>query len=658
MSPDEAAGDAAPFGGAAVPAGATDATVRALTDRVADARRDPLAFWARVGRESIVWRTPFTRTLDWDPPFARWFPDGTLNVGDSCLDRHLAAGLADRVAYFWEGEPGERRVVTYGALARDVARLASALRERGFGPDDFAAIYLPMIPELPVVMLALARLGVPFTTVFSGFSASALGARINDLGARLLFTADGGYRRGKVVPLRATAAEALAGAPRVETVVTVARTGLDVPGDPKRDVPYAELLRSGSSSFADPALPSNHLLYLLYSSGTTGQPKAIAHGTGGYLTHVTATMRWVLDPQPREVLWCAADVGWVTGHSYIVFGPLSNGVTSVLYEGAFDAPRPDRFWEIVERYRVNILYTSPTALRGLRKLGDAGLESHDLGSLRLLGTVGEAINPSVWQWYFDAVGRRRCPIVDTWWQTETGGILISPAPGIGLVPLKPGSATFPLPGIDADVVGEDGSPAPPGTRGYVVLRAPWPGMFLGLHGDEERYRRTYWTRFPGLYYSGDYALKDADGYFWFLGRADEVLKVAGHRLGTIEIEDALLGDARVAEAAVCGAPDPIKGDVPVAFVVLRGGVTTTPTLADELAAHVAHAIGSIARPQAIYFVDGLPKTRSGKIMRRVVQSVASGAKDIGDLTTLEDGASVDEVRSAFQRLAREASRSE
>ena len=630
------------------------------TERYREAHRaslvDPAAFWAGIAREFVRWETPFARALDWDPPFARWFPDGRLNASDNCLDRHLAGATRHRVAYYWEGEPGDRRTISYDDLYREVNRLASALAKRGLGPKDFAAVYMPMVPELPVVLLALARLGIPFTTVFSGFSAAALAERMNGVKARILFTADGGYRRGHVVPLKTIADEALAQAPSVETVVVTRRTHDDVPMQAHRDLEWATVLHEGGRYQPPVPVASDHLLYLLYSSGTTGVPKAIAHGTGGYLVHVAATMRWIFDPGPSDVYWCAADVGWVTGHSYIIFGPLATGATSLLYEGAFDHPHPDRLWEMVERYHVSVLYTSPTALRALRRHGDEFATRHDLTSLRLLGTVGEAINPEVWRWYFETIGGRRCPIVDTWWQTETGGVMVAPAPGLGLVPLKPGSATLPLPGIDVDVVQEDGSPAPPGTKGFVVVRRPWPGMLLGVHGDPERYRAAYWTRFPGAYYAGDFAVKDGDGYLWFLGRADEVLKVAGHRLGTIEIEDAILGYPGVAEAAVCGVADEVKGEVPIAFVVLRSGAHPSATLTDGILEHVVERIGKIARPERVHFVRKLPKTRSGKIMRRVVKAVAEGRTDLGDVTTLEDEASVDEVQQAMHLFLHEVGR--
>ena len=611
---------------------------------------DGPAFWTDVARDLVRWRTPFTRPLDWDPPFARWFPDGTLNVAENCLDRHRGTPTWDRPAYLWEGEDGQRRTVSYAALAATVDRLAAGLAADGFGPDDVAALFLPMVPELPMAMLALARLGIPFSVVFSGFSGPALADRIRGLGARLVITADAGIRRGRSVGLKRTTDAAIAAAGGVDRVVVVPRTGESVPMVRGRDVTWDDLLAGAAPAPSPTAWPSDHLLFLLYSSGTTGAPKPIAHGTGGYLTYAAATMRWVFDPRPSDVYWCAADIGWVTGHSYIVFGPLLHGVTGVLYEGALDHPAPDRMWSIAERYRVSILYTSPTALRAQRRYGDEGLRGHDLSTLRLLGTVGESINPDVWRWYADVVGGGRCPVVDTWWQTETGGIVVSGAPGLDLVPPRPGSATLPLPGLDVDVVDEHGAPTHPGTRGFVVIRRPWPGMLLTLRGDDERFRATYWGRFPGLYYAGDFAVRDDDGYLWFLGRADEVLKVAGHRLGTIEIEDALVHHPAVAEAAVCGVPDPIKGEVPVAFVVLRTGRSASPALAEELAAAVGERIGAIARPAAVHFVRGLPKTRSGKILRRVVRAAAEGRSSLGDTSTLEDEAPVDELREAFRRL--------
>jgi acetyl-CoA synthetase len=506
-----------------------------------------------------------------------------------------------------------------------------------------------MVPELPVTMLALARIGMPFTVVFSGFSAPALRGRIEDAGARLVITADGGYRRGKVVPLKATVDAAVEGRPGTTTAV-VRRTGAEVSWHAGRDVEFADLLRPAAPAAPAQGFPSTHPLFSLYSSGTTGRPKPILHGSGGYLTQVVATMRWVFDPTPEDVYWCAADIGWVTGHSYIVFAPLALGVTGILYEGAFDTPTPDRIFAMIERYRATILHTSPTALRALRKSVPHPSAGRDLGSLRLLGTVGEAINPSVWAWYRDEVGGGRCPIVDTWWQTETGGMMVSPCPGIALVPLKPGSATYPLPGIEVEVVTETGARAPDDTKGFVVVERPWPGMLLTLKGDDDRYRSAYWQKFPGRYYTGDFGVRDPEGYLWFLGRADEVLKVAGHRLGTIEIEDALLAVPGVAEAAVCGKDDAAKGEVPMAFVVLRPGVVENAAKAEALKDSVADAIGKIARPETVVFVRTLPKTRSGKIMRRVVRAVVEGVTDVGDLSTLEDEASVEEVREALKEF--------
>jgi acetyl-CoA synthetase len=648
-------GDADPGGAGATASGLpVDRRIWPLGARESAHRaslEDEVAFWSRVARKEVEWIRPFTRGLDWEPPFARWFPDGTLNVAQNCLDRHLDGPTRNKVAYYWEGETGKTRTLSYAQLHREVNRLASALDRRGFHRGDFAAIYLPMIPELPIAMLALARLGITFTTVFSGFSAEALGARIRDTGAPLVITADGGYRRGRVVPLKAIVDDALKGTRSVRTVLVARRTGETVPMTPGRDLAWDEFLATGRAAIPPVELPANHVLFMLYSSGTTGAPKAIAHSSGGYLAHVSATMRWVFDLRPEDVYWCAADVGWVTGHSYIVFGPLAVGATSVLYEGAFDFPHPGRLWEMVDRYRATILYTSPTALRSLRKYGDEVVGRYDLRTLRLLGTVGEAINPDVWHWYFEKIGGGRCPIVDTWWQTETGGILISPAPGLSLVPLKAGSATFPLPGIEADVVDEHGERTRPGQKGYLVIRRPWPGMLLTLFRDDERYRQAYWSRFPGLYYAGDFCVRDEDGYFWFLGRADEVLKVAGHRLGTIEIEDALLAFPGIAEAAVCGRADPTKGEVPVAFVVLRQDVGADPSLPGKLQAHVARTIGKIAQPEDVYVVRMLPRTRSGKIMRRVVKAVADGQAQVGDVSTLEDEASVEEIQHAIAAFA-------
>lgn len=610
--------------------------------------RDIESFWAEIARR-LSWHRGWDQVLNWDPPFARWFVGGQLNASQNSLDRHMKTWRKNKAAFLWEGEPGDRRTVTYQELYRATNQFASVLQQLGVKKGDAVALYLPMVPEFPVAMLACARIGAPFTVVFSGFSSKALAERIQDCEAKVVVTADGGYRRGRTIKLKPVVDEALANTPSVRHIVVLRRTGEQVSMQDGRDHWWDELM-AGASAFVEPVpVEASHPLYILYTSGTTGKPKGVAHSTGGYLVQALATQEWVFDANDEDVYWCTADIGWVTGHTYIVFGPLLHGLTSVMYEGALDHPEPDRWWHMVEQYGVTILYTAPTAIRSLMRHGDTYPRKHNLSSLRLLGTVGEPINPAAWQWYFDVIGQGRCPIVDTWWQTETGGIMISPSPRLGLVPLKPGSATFPLPGIDADVVDEKGQPAPPGEKGFLVIRRPWPGMFMTLYKDPERYREVYWTRFPGLYYPGDYAMRDSDGYFWLLGRADEVMKVSGHRIGTIEVEDALVSHPAVAEAAVAGRPDPVRGEAIVAFVTLKGSARPSKDLAEELRQHVREAIGPIACPDDIFFTSLLPKTRSGKIMRRVIKAVAAGGS-IGDITTLEDGASVDEVKKAIETL--------
>ncbi len=610
--------------------------------------QDIESFWAEIAHR-LTWRRGWDKVLQWDPPFARWFVGGKLNASENALDQHAKSWRKNKVAYLWEGEPGDQRTVTYRELFQTTNQLAGALQSLGVGVGDAVALYLPLIPEFPAAMLACARIGAPFTVVFSGFSSKSLSERIQDCEAKVVVTADGSYRRGKTIKLKTIVDEALDETPSVKHVVVFRRTGELVPWKEGRDHWWDEL-RTNAPSYVEPVpVESSHPLYILYTSGTTGKPKGVVHCTGGYLVHALATQEWVFDAKDDDTYWCTADIGWVTGHTYIVFGPLLHGLTSVMYEGALDFPKPDRWWQIVERYGVTVLYTAPTAIRSLMRYGDDNPRKHNLSSLRLLGTVGEPINPAAWEWYFEVVGQGRCAIVDTWWQTETGGIMISPSPKLGLVPLKPGSATFPLPGIDADVVDEKGDPTQPGEKGFLVIRRPWPGMFMTLSKDPERYREIYWTRFPGVYYPGDYAMRDRDGYFWLLGRADEVMKVSGHRLGTIEVEDALVSHPAVAEAAVAGRPDPVRGESIVAFVTLKGSARPSTALSEELRHHVRKTIGPIACPDDIFFANVLPKTRSGKIMRRVIKAVAAGG-NVGDITTLEDGASVDEVRKAIEAL--------
>ena len=606
-----------------------------------EARADWQGFWARQATELLDWFEPWDTLLEWDLPFARWFVGGTLNASHNCLDRHVAGGRGDKVAYHWEGEPGDTRAITYRELLDEVSRFANVLKELGVRKGDRVAIYLPMIPELPVAMLACARIGAAHSVVFGGFSADALRDRIQDAEAAVVVTADGGWRRGAANLLKPQADAAVRDCPSVRHVVVVRRTGTEVDMVEGRDRWYHELM-AGASADCDPEpVDAEQLLYLLYTSGTTAKPKGIMHSTGGYLTQVAFTHRYVFDLDPeRDVYWCAADIGWVTGHSYIVYGPLANGATSVMYEGTPDHPGRDRWWSIIERYGVTILYTAPTAIRTFMKWGTEHPDGHDLASLRVLGSVGEPINPEAWIWYWRTIGGERCPVVDTWWQTETGAIMISPLPGA--TTLKPGSATFPLPGIAAEIVDESGNPVGKG-GGYLTLTQPWPSMLRGIYGDPERYRQTYWSRFEGRYFAGDGAKLDDEGYFWLLGRVDDVMNVSGHRVSTTEVESALVDHPSVAESAVVGATDATTGQAIVAFVTLKGTETATVEHGEALRRHVAERIGPIARPRTVIFTDDLPKTRSGKIMRRLLRDVAEG-RDLGDTTTLADPSVVDEIR--------------
>ncbi len=616
-----------------------------------EAEADFEAFWSRLAREFIDWFETPTQGLEWTPPHCTWFADGVLNVSYNCLDKHVAAGRGDKVAYHWEAEsPGETKTITYAELLRDVSRLANGLKALGVRKGDRVGIYMGMIPELPVAMLACARIGAPHIVVFGGFSAESLAERLRDSGATALITQDEGWRKGGSVPLKSNADQAVANAPSVERVVVFRRTGNPVPWE-SHDVWWHDLV-AGAADECDPEpMGAEDTLFLLHTSGSTAKPKGALHTTAGYLLHASVTHKWIFDIHDESVWWCAADIGWVTGHSYIVYGPLNNGATSVLYEGDPAYPDWDRHWQIVERYRVSSYYTAPTLIRSFVKMGEKYPRRHDLSSLRLLGTVGEPINPEAWVWYWQVIGGGRCPVVDTWWQTETGGILIAPLPGV--VTTKPGSATVPFPGISAQIVDELGNPVAPGSGGFLVLDRPWPGMFRTLFGDDERYVNTYFSKYgPSTYVTGDGAKQDADGYFWLMGRIDDVINVAGHRLSTTEIESTLVEHPAVAEAAATGAFDPDRGQRIVCFVLLKEGFGATDELGLELREFVGEKIGKIARPAAVLFGDDLPKTRSGKIMRRLLKNIAEG-QELGDTTTLRDPAIVDDLkRKADQALGR------
>jgi acetyl-CoA synthetase len=608
----------------------------------------PDQFWARQAESELIWFRPWTQVLAWQEPLAQWFVGGQLNVSFNCLDRHLDTPMANKAALIWEGEPangrqpGEERVFTYRQLHREVCRFANVLKRNGIHKGDRVLIYLPMVPEVAIAMLACARIGAVHSVVFAGFSAQSVADRIFDSQAKLVITADGGFRRGAVVPLKQNVDEALALkdargnwlAQTVEKVIVLQRTGHDVPLQPGREVWWHEEIEQVNAQCPAEPLDSEHPLFILYTSGSTGKPKGVLHTTAGYLLAVKLTSKYVFDLWEADVFWCTADVGWVTGHSYVVYGPLANGATSMMYEGAPNYPEPDRFWRIVEKYGVTILYTAPTAIRAFMKWGADWPRKHDLTSLRLLGTVGEPINPEAWMWYYVNIGGQRCPIVDTWWQTETGSIMITPLPGA--IPTKPGSATLPFFGVVPEVVDEQGQAVPPNAGGKLVIRRPWPSMLRGLWGDPQRYQDTYWREVSGSYFTGDGCRRDEDGYFWIVGRIDDVLNVAGHRIGTAEVESALVSHPKVAEAAVVGRPDDLKGQALVAFVTLRGGTRPEPALRDELRNHVAKEIGPVAKPDDVRFAEALPKTRSGKIMRRLLKQVAAGTEVRGDITTLED----------------------
>jgi acetyl-CoA synthetase len=608
----------------------------------------PEKFWARQAKEELVWFKPWKKVLQWKLPYAKWFVGGQLNVSYNCLDRHLNTPTANKAALIWEGEPagpgtpGEERTYTYKQLHREVCLFANVLKRHGVKKGDRVIIYLPMVPEAAIAMLACTRIGAVHSVVFGGFSAQSVADRIFDSQAKVVITADGGYRRGSIVPLKKSVDEALTLkdtkghllAKTIEKVIVLRRTNHEIHIEEGRDVWWHRELQYVDAHCPAEKLESETPLFILYTSGSTGKPKGILHTTGGYLLHAKMTTKYVFDIRPEDVYWCTADVGWVTGHSYVVYGPLANGATSLMYEGAPNHPEPDRFWRIVAKYGVSIIYTAPTAIRAFMKWGREWPDKHDLSSLRLLGTVGEPINPEAWMWYHEVIGQKRCPIVDTWWQTETGGIMITPMPGA--TPTKPGTATLPFFGVLPEVVNDQGQPVPKGSGGKLVLRKPWPGMLRGIWGDPARFVETYWSEIKGSYFTGDGCRQDKDGYFWIVGRIDDVLNVAGHRIGTAEVESALVSHAQVAEAAVVGRPDDLKGQALVAFVTLKTGVTASPGMREELRRHVAHEIGPVAKPDDVRFAESLPKTRSGKIMRRLLKQVAAGGEIKGDTTTLED----------------------
>ncbi|MBI3005538.1 MAG: acetate--CoA ligase [Ignavibacteriales bacterium] len=604
--------------------------------------KNPDKFWSKIASE-LDWFKKWTKVLEWKLPFARWFIGGKLNVSYNCLDRHLPTWRKNKAAIVWEGEPGETRTLTYQQLHTEVCKFSNVLRTLGVVKGDRVVIYMPLIPEAAVAMLACTRIGATHSIIFGGFSSQALVDRINDATAKLVVTSDGGYRRGNIVPLKNNVDEALQQTSSVESVIVVKRTGKEVHMEPGRDYWWEGLMETASDKCEPEKLDSEHPLFILYTSGTTGKPKGVVHTTGGYLVGVSVTTKWVFDIKETDTFWCTADIGWVTGHSYVIYGPLANGATTVMYEGAPNWPEPDRFWKIIDKHKVNVFYTAPTAIRAFIRWGEQWPLKHSLSSLRLLGTVGEPINPEAWMWYHRIIGKGNCPIVDTWWQTETGAIMITPLPGA--TPTKPGTATLPFPGIEADVVTKEGKPVGTNKGGYLVIRRPWPAMLRTIYGDPDRYKKQYWTDIKGVYFTGDGARRDEDGYFWIMGRVDDVINVAGHRLGTAEVESALVSHDAVAEAAVVGRPDELKGTAICAFVTLESSTPPTPQLKEELRQHVVKEIGALARPDEIRFSDALPKTRSGKIMRRLLREIASTGSVSGDTTTLEDFSVLEKLRA-------------
>jgi acetyl-CoA synthetase len=602
-------------------------------------------FWTEEAK-NLVWNRQWDKTLEWNPPFAKWFVGGLVNASINCLDKHINSDIKNKAAIIWEGENGENITLTYYQLYQKVNQFSNALKKLGIRKGDCVTIYLPMVPELPIAMLACSRIGAIHNVIFSGFSSTSLVDRINDAKSKIVITADGGFRRGKIIELKKIVDEAIINTPSIQNVVVLRRTGNHIEMKDK-DTWWHDIIQNESYYCEPELIESTHPLFILYTSGTTGKPKGVVHSTGGYLTHIYSTAKWVFNFNQQDILFCTADIGWVTGHSYVVYAPLMHGVTEIMYEGTADYPHPDRYWSIIEKYGISILYTTPTAIRMYMKYGNEIPNSFNLSTLRLLGTAGEPINPEVWMWYFTIIGKEKCPIVDTWWQTETGGIMISYCPGIDTMPMKPGSAIFPVPGVDLAVVNEEGYILPQNQKGYLVIRKPWPGMLMTLWNDDDKYINNYWKK--NYYFTGDYATIDDELYFWLLGRSDDVIKISGHRLGTIELESTFISHESVAEAAVTSKPEKIKGESIIAFLVLKKGFVESDQLRKEIIDHVRNNIGAIATPNEIYFVNKLPKTRSGKIMRRLLKSIVSGLT-IGDTTTLEDGTSVEEIQKIYNDL--------